>query len=85
MQAARVREKRERPEPGAASSKVRWPRGMRSGQSQVRGLLEMWAREMVVGEVDTVVEVMGANPFCLVRRGDVDEETTVERTRCDVS
>src|SRR5579864_9171624 len=50
MQAARVRAKRERPQPGMASSKVRWPNGMRPGQSQLRGLPGTSERKSPAGE-----------------------------------
>src|SRR5712691_3173696 len=50
MQAARVRAKRERPQPGTASSKVRWPNGMRPGQSQLRGLPGTSERKSPAGE-----------------------------------
>src|SRR6266571_90520 len=51
MQAARVRAKRERPQPGAASRRVRWPRGMRPGHSQLRGWLgTSESRKTPIGE-----------------------------------
>src|SRR5229473_252595 len=50
MRAARVRAKRERPQPGMASSRVRWPKGMRPGQSQSRGLPGTSERKSPAGE-----------------------------------